>query len=136
MAEIPSVINGVSVAFGPGVVNDVHERVVQGLIHCVKPTLANGATLNSIYISSVFDSHTTPSRHMQKKAIDLSRINGVKIALGYPSGGAIKAIVDAIQTRFESFAYRRENYGPYLKRKLGQAHWVANHHDHIHLSVN
>jgi hypothetical protein len=73
---------------------------------------------------------------MQKKAVDISRINGTKMALGYPQGGSIKAIVDAIQDAFEGFTSRRENYGPHLKKKLGQNWTISGHNDHIHLSVN
>jgi len=136
MAHIPSVINGVTVEFGAGVVNDVVQSVVDGLAHCIKPSIAPGHPLVKIFVSSAFDSHTMPSRHMQHKAVDVSRINGTKIVIGYPNGGSLKAIVDAIQAAFESFGNKRENFGPHLKKKLGQEHPVDGHDDHIHLSVN
>jgi hypothetical protein len=136
MAQIPSTINGVTVEFGDGVVSDVHERVVDGLKHCIKSQLGCGHPLTKIYISSAYDSHKLPSRHMQHKAVDVSRINGTKIAIGYPQGGSIKAIVDAIQDSFEGYRHRRENFGPRLKKKLGQPWTVTGHGDHIHLSVN
>ena len=136
MAAIPGTINGVKVEFGPGVGNDVHQRVIDGLTHCVSPAIATGHTLKVIFISSAFDSHVMPSRHAQHKAVDISRINRTKIVLGYPAGGPVKAIVDAIQTAFEGYAHRRENFGPHLKKKLGVNHVVAGHDDHIHLSVN
>lgn len=136
MPQIPSTINGVSVQFGVGVGNDVDQRVIDGLKHCIKPQIAAGHTLTSIYISSAYDSHQMPSRHMQHKAVDLSRINGTKIVIGYPQGGSLKAIVDAIQDAFEGYPHRRENFGPHLKKKLGQNWPVGGHNDHIHLSVN
>ena len=136
MPNIPSSINGVSVEFASTVNKEVLQVMINGLKHCIKTNIASGHTLNKIYISSAYDSHTLPSRHMQKKAVDISRINGTKMAVGYPQGGAIKAIVDAIQDEFEGFANRRENYGPHLKKKLGQNWTISGHNDHIHLSVN
>ncbi|MCK7580446.1 MAG: hypothetical protein MZV65_35565 [Chromatiales bacterium] len=45
---------------------------------------------------------------MQHKAVDVSRINGTKIVLGYPQGGSVKAIVDAIQEAFEGYLLREK----------------------------
>ena len=136
MATIPSTINGVTVEFASTVNNDVEQVMVDGLNHCIKKNIATGYSLTKIYISSAYDSHKFPSRHMQKKAVDISRINDTKMVLGYPQGGAVTAIVDAIQTAFESFKDRRENFGPHFKKKLGKVHTVSGHKDHIHLSVN
>jgi hypothetical protein len=136
MARIPSSINGVIVEFAPTAVNDVAQTMVDGLQHCVRPDVAQGHMLAKIFISSASDSHAFPSRHVQKKAVDISRINGTKMAVGYPSDASVKAIVDALQKAFETFMHRRENFGPHLKKKLGKAHAVSGHHDHIHFSVN
>jgi hypothetical protein len=136
MAQIPGMINGVAVQFSPTVVNDVAQWVIEGLKHCVNTNIAPGATLTTVYVSSAYDSHTLPSRHMQHKAVDLSRINGLLIGNAYPSNSSVKAIVDAIQTAFEAYPHRRENFGPFLKKKLGQNFVIAGHKDHIHLSVN
>lgn len=136
MPQLPSSINGVLVQFAGGVVNDVDQRLIDALKLCIRPQIAPGHSLMSVYLSSAYDSHQMPSRHMQHKAIDLSRINGAKIAVGYPQGGTVKSIVDAIQGAFEFCVHRRENFGPHLKKKLGQAWPVAGHADHIHLSVN
>lgn len=136
MAQIPSSINGVSVQFGAGVGNNVDQRIIDGLKHCIKAQIAAGHTLSTIFVSSAYDSHHMPSRHMQHKAVDISRINGTKIAIGYSQGGSVKAIVDAIQDAFEGYSHKRENFGPHLKKKLGQPWSVAGHNDHIHLSVN
>jgi hypothetical protein len=70
------------------------------------------------------------------KAVDISRINGIKIVIGYPNDPEVKAIVDAIQIAFETFSDRRENFGPYAKTKLGKPWSVSGHDDHIHLSIN
>ena len=136
MPTIASTINGVTVEFAGSVKKDVDQRMIDGLKHCIDTKIASGHTLKKIYISSAYDSHKLPSRHMQQKAVDISRINGTKIVLGYPKKGEVTAIVDAIQTTFESYKHRRENYGPLFKKKLGKKHTVAGHKDHIHLSVN
>lgn len=136
MPDIPSKINGVNVEFGEGVDKDVDQRIIDGLKHCIKSAIATGQTLTKIYISSASDSHLLPSRHAQSKGVDISRIDGTKIVMGYPSDAHVKAIVDAIQTTFESYTHRRENYGPMFKKKSGVAHAVGGHQDHIHLSVN
>lgn len=136
MPQIPTLINGVAVQFGVNVVNNVDQRLIDGLSQCIKRQIAEGYMLTSIFVSSAFDSHQMPSRHMQHKAVDVSRINGTKIVIGYPLGGAVKAIVDAIQDAFEGCAQKRENFGPHFKKKLGQPYNVAGHQDHVHLSVN
>ena len=136
MAQIASMINGVIVEFADTVGNDVDQKLVDALNHCIKTEIAPGHTLYRIWVSSAFDSHKKPSRHVQHKAVDISRINGTRIMIGYKDDAAVKAIVDAIQDGFESFEHRRENYGPHLKKKSGHDWTVAGHKDHIHLSVN
>lgn len=136
MATIPTDINGVTVEFAGTVTNDVAQSLIDGLKHCIRPEIAFGHTLQKLYVSSAYDSHVMPSRHMQHKAVDISRINGTKIVLGYPGVAETKAIVEAIQDEFESYSTRRENFGPYLKRKHGQDWTVSGHDDHIHLSVD
>jgi len=140
MAKIPDTINAVQVEYAEGVVNDVTDSLIMGLKHCIRPYFPLAQTLRKIYISAAKDHHTAPSqvhsRHNQRKAVDISRLNDTKIAIGYPHNAALKALVDAIQETFESYSGRRENFGPRLKKKLGQNWSVPGHHDHIHLSVN
>ena len=136
MPLIPLYINGVKVEFDQTVIRDVDQRMIDGLKYCIKPQVSSGHGLSTIYISSANDKHVLPSRHMQRKAVDISRINGIKIVIGYSQGGAVMAIVDAIQEAFEKYHSRRENYGPHLKKKLGAEWPVSGHNDHIHLSVN
>jgi hypothetical protein len=135
VSQIPNSINGVLIEFGPLVVNDVSQVLVSGLTHAISTTMG-GQVVARLYVSSAFDQHQLPSRHMQRKAVDISRVNGVKIAIGYSANSTVRAIVDALQQNFETFAARRENFGPHFKRKLGQPWPVAGHGDHVHLSVN
>jgi hypothetical protein len=136
--QIPATINGVTVDFGPQVNPDVDHRIVEALRVAIRRDVAPGQSLDRIYVSSANDQHQPPSRHMQGagKAVDISRINGQKMILAYPGDASVKAIVDAIQTELESYAHRRENFGPAMKKKLGADYAIGGHADHIHFSVN
>jgi len=138
MPTIPSAINGVIIEFSSAVNKTVDQKIIDGLKKVVKPAIATGYTLTKIYISSANDQHVAPSRHVQGdgKAVDISRINGSKLSLSYPSNATVKAIVNAMQTEFENFTHRRENFGPFMKKKLGNNHTVSGHGDHMHFSVN
>lgn len=138
MSLIGNVINGVNIKYGPGVSQEVDIRVIEGLRRVLKPNIAEGHMLSEIYISSANDQHEQPSRHVMGggKAVDISRINGMKMAVFYTSNASVKAIADAIQSAFETYTYRRENFGPFFKKKLGTPMPMAGHLDHIHLSVN
>ncbi|KJY96502.1 hypothetical protein [Pseudoalteromonas ruthenica] len=138
MALIPANINGVIVEFSPHVNKNVDQKVVSALKHILSKNIAPSHVLNKIYISSANDQHSFPSRHVQGdgKAVDISRINGMKMSVSYPSNSAVKAITDALQLKFESFPQKRENFGPHFQKKLGRPHQVGGHKDHIHISVN
>ena len=138
MPTIPNTINGVTVDFSTAVNKSVDQKIIDALNAVVKPAIATGYTLNKIYISSANDQHQSPSRHVlgSGKAVDISRVNGNKLSLSYPSNTTVKAIVDAMQTEFENYANRRENFGPFMKKKLGSNHSVSGHGDHMHFSVN
>lgn len=138
MPTIPSAINGVTVDFSSAVNKSVDQKIIDALKQVVKPAIATGYTLSKIYISSANDQHKSPSRHVlgNGKAVDISRINGNKLSLTYPSNATVKAVVDAMQTEFENYKHRRENFGPFVKKKLGNKLTVSGHGDHIHFSVN
>jgi hypothetical protein len=136
MAQLPSAINGVEVEYSATVNKTVEQRLIDGLQACIRHDIASGHTLATIYISSANDSHSLPSRHAQAKAVDISRINGKKMAIHYGEDAAVTAIVEAIQNAFEGYVHRRENFGPFIKRKLGATFSVSGHADHIHLSVS
>lgn len=138
MPQIPATINGVAIEFSQSVNNNADQKIINALKHCIKPNIATGYALMKIYISSANDSHSFPSRHVQGagKGVDISRINGLKMSLYYNSNQTVKNITNAIQNSFESYAHRRENFGPLFKKKLGVPHQVTGHNDHIHISVN
>lgn len=136
MSAIPSNINGVTVNFASAVNNNVQQLVIDALRHCIKPNIAQGHQLDSIFVSSARRQSSGTSRHNTGRAVDISRINGVRMDGGFNSNPHVKAIVTAIQKTFETFPERRENFGPALKKKLGQPFQIDGHKDHIHFSVN
>ena len=113
MPVIPGNINGVVIEFSPNVNKDVDQKVIAALKHILSTNVASGHVLTKVHVSSANDQHTFPSRHVQGagKAVDISRINGMKMSISYPSNPAVKAITDALQVKFESFPQKRENFG-------------------------
>jgi hypothetical protein len=145
MPKIPSLINGVTVNFAPAVRNNVTQRVVDALKHCIKPNVAAGETLTAIFVSSARRQGAGNSNHHVGRAVDVSRINGVRMDPGFKTNSTVKAIVQAIQNELETYAHRRENYGPSLMLKLGATPSLPadklkkltdQHKNHIHMSVN
>lgn len=137
MPQVPHTINGVAVQFGPNVNNDVTAVMLAALEHTIIADVAPAHRLTRIYISSLRDQHVCPSRHVTGQGSDISRINNLLIGQHYGTNPAVRAIVDALQNRFESAASRRENFGPTINRRDGQPHNPPTHHnDHIHFSVN
>lgn len=136
MPRIPDLINSVNLVFAKSVNRDVNQALIDGMFRCIQQDIGGGHLLEELYISSAFDSHSWPSRHVQRKAVDISRVNGTRMIIGYPDTPLIYASVVHIQTTFETFRLRRENFGPYFKKKLGRPHSISGHEDHIHISVN
>ena len=138
MPTIPSSINGVTVEFSSAVNKTVDHKVIDGLKKIAKPAIETGYKLTKIHIFPANDQHEAPSRHVQGngKAVYISRINESKLSLTYSTNATVKAIVNAMQTEFENFTYRRENVGPFLKKRLGSTHTISGHSDHMHFSVN
>ncbi len=136
MPDIPSTINGVTVDFAPAVKRNVVQGVIDAMRHVIKPDVAPSHPLARIFVSSARRRAANTSRHNDGKAVDISRINGVRMSTGFGSDAQVTAIVRAIQRKFESFPAKRENFGPALKLKEGDPFQVAGHGDHIHLSVD
>jgi len=97
MPAIPNKINDVVIEFSPKVNRNVDQKIIDALKIVIKKTIVKGKPLNKIYISSANDQHKIPSRHVQGdgKAVDISRINGMKMSVYYPSSPEVKAITDA-----------------------------------------
>lgn len=142
----------------------------QGLIEALEKTNAKLREekiprIKRIYISSTIRKGNEKSNHYNGSALDISRINGVRMInyqfslmlnmdrLGqidlHPSLKTFSKDymylfprVLQLQTAIEELSYRRENFGPayktkYFKKKdsIDPQYFVPNHQDHIHFSV-
>jgi hypothetical protein len=125
-------INGVIVKFAPAVSREVDPRLIEGLRRTIRSDIAEGQVLEEIYLSPVNDQHAQDGG----KTIDISRINGLKMSVYYTSNKLVKGIVDAMQTAFERYPQRVENFGPSFKKKLGASMLDGGYRDHVHLSVS
>jgi len=137
LVEIPPTINGVLITTARGVNRMVKYRVMEALYNVIDRHISPQHEIDEIYISSANDSHNMPSRHSQGKAVDISRLNGEKMS-EHTQDMHFQAGVAILQKRFEEYRYRRENFGPQMKLKLGEDYTskIRGHHDHIHWSVN
>lgn len=141
LVQIPDLINGVLVMKADCVDDMVHPYVVEALEHCVHRIMGpdDEHRLYAIHISSASDSHKYPSRHFQKKAVDISRLNG--LLMSENPDGPTMYMTGKLQRLFEDYKHRRENFGPILMKKLGKEKKVSErfrqqHLTHIHWSVN
>lgn len=143
MAHCPDTINGVQLQFAASVDRRLHVELLRALRAVIRPDLLPGRRL-VLHVSSISEAegHAPRSRHYPppRKAIDISQINGHRMAVHYPSHPDVAHVTRELQRRFEAFApARRENFGPYLMRKSGQP--VASeslrkqHRSHVHFSV-
>jgi hypothetical protein len=134
---IGTTVNSVTVEYATGANNGVKATLITLLNAVVKSDVANGYTLEKIYVSATTNGvHGTNSRHYSGQAIDISRINGKYMSVSYPSDLAVKAIVDALQDEADKQVGIRENFGPKFLHKH-KANWtVSAHDDHIHFSVD
>lgn len=136
-SKIGNAINTVSVEYASGADNDVEQTLVNLLKGAIKSDIAKGYTLTKIFISATTNgTHATNSRHYSGQAVDISRLNGKHMSVHYPSDAEVKAIVDAIQKETDNQSGVRENFGPLFSHKHKKDWSVADHGDHIHLSVD
>ena len=99
--------------------------------------LSSGNKITSIYIMATTNgSHGPNSNHTNGTAIDISRINGQKMAIS-----GLTTQITELQNAFDNFTYIRENFGPAFKHKTllnGTVllnYPIGGHSAHIHISV-
>ena len=170
MARIPDSINGMTLTFGPNVSREVTNGLVTALNSIIKPyvygrlrstgaaavvidadllEMADRFTVAAYHISGGGEAagHSSTSRHPKGKAVDISRINGLRMQENYVNDPAVRAIVKAMQRQFDLMTpARRENFGPFTLRKLGvrltpenradYATLAEKHKSHVHFSIN
>jgi hypothetical protein len=94
--------------------------------------------ITSIYIMATSNGkHSASSNHSNGTAVDISRINGNKMAV---TGNTDQ--VRELQKAFDNYTYIRENFGPHFKHKYTKStntwnysYSISGHKDHIHVSV-
>lgn len=100
--------------------------------------LSASEKITSIYIMATTNGkHSPTSNHSNGTAIDISRINGIKMSLS----GVTNQITE-LQKGFDGFIWIRENFGPAFKHKYYNSNgtWdlnynIGGHKDHIHVSI-
>ena len=100
--------------------------------------LSASEKITSIYIMATTNGkHSPTSNHSNGTAIDISRINGVKMSLS----GVTNQITE-LQKGFDGFIWIRENFGPAFKHKYYNSNgtWdlnynIGGHKYHIHVSI-
>lgn len=133
--------NGRSIEINFGTTSDgvnANQLVAKCLIYALKHALEQESSINSIHIHATTNGHNNypNSNHLRATAIDISRINGIKIInLGNSSQ------VSNLQNAFDSYHGIRENFGPNFKHKtysdgsINLDFNVSGHNDHIHISI-
>lgn len=113
----------------------VSQRLIDALVGTLNACSGSLLGINSIYIKATTNgTHGPNSNHSRGTALDISRINGIPII--YFNEGAGNDQTLSLQMQFENQPFRRENFGPNLKHKLGLPFNVGGHTDHIHFSVD
>ena len=114
------------------------QALVDALQHCIHPYAYGYDTQSGFRRVRLSDAFIAPvgrfvvsSLHISPavtgradaptSAIDITRINDLRIAEHYPRSAPLQQIVMTLQWRFEQFeGARRENYGPYRLLKSGE----------------
>jgi hypothetical protein len=100
--------------------------------------LESDEQIESLYIMATTNgSHSATSNHTNGTAMDISRINGVKMAVS-----GVTNQIEELQIAFDAYIFIRENFGPHFKHKFFNSNgtWnydypISGHNDHIHISV-
>jgi len=132
---------GTTISDGISANKEVSIDLINGLKYAIQNAnnnLSSNNKITSIYISATTNGkHSSTSNHTNGTAIDISRINGKKMAIT-----GLTNQIKELQKAFDNFQYIRENFGPYFKHKyyIGSGVWnynhsIGGHKDHIHIAV-
>lgn len=136
MHRIPDNIGGVAMEFADDVDREISEELFEAMQAAISTKAVADRDISTLWVSSARDRHSCPSRHTTGNGVDISRINGKRIGGHYQTDDEVRAIVDSLQTAFESAPHRRENFGPTIQLKLGEPKPISGHDDHFHWSVD
>lgn len=119
---------------------EVATHLIDGMKYALNEAnnnLSSIEKITEIYIMATTNGdHSDNSNHYNGTAVDISRINGNKMALS----GVTDQIIE-LQEAFDNYQYVRENFGPHFKHKYSietdswnYNHPVGGHTSHIHFS--
>ena len=120
---------------GNNAYNAINRNAVSQLITGVNEAINNGANIEAIGISATTNgAHSQNSNHYLRngaRAIDVATINNLPVG-----NQTIRNSVTIFQNSLNNGPLIRENFGPTLMTRNGQAVSVGGHTNHIHFSVN
>lgn len=118
----------------------VSSKLVSSLEQALKEAnevLPKDYRIFEIYISSTTNGrHSSNSNHYHGTAVDISRINGIRMT---QLGSNIQ--IRELQNALDRTPLIRENYGPFAKNKTyldgsrSESLYIRGHRDHIHFAI-
>lgn len=116
---------------GKSALQKVNKKLIVALQNALD-NLPQNITINSLFIAASTNGvHGPNSNHPRGIALDISRINGIKMI----SSGITPEII-SLQQSLDNLPNIRENFGPSFKHKNGLPWTISDHQDHIHFSIN
>lgn len=127
-------IDGVEIDYKRGAENPVDSVLADRFESAVGLTKNEYPGLNKLTISATTNAHRPPSLHVNGFAIDIARVNGIRIGSGYGGNPFVTSVVRSLQTNLGG-AY--ENYGPAMMigPRAASDYLIRSHQDHIHYSI-
>jgi hypothetical protein len=119
--------------FAPGADNPVDSILADRFERAVSSTKQENPALKKLWISATTNDHTWPSLHVDGFAIDVSRVNGIRMLGAYGRNPLVTSVVESLQVHIGiQGAY--ENYGP-MFMEGPRPHSVPVHNHHIHFAI-
>jgi len=139
--DVVNIEFGVTSSDGISANQKIATHLIEGLkfaLNEANNNLNDTDKITDLYIMATTNGvHGPYSNHSNGTAIDISRINNVKMALSENVSQ-----ISELQNAFDNYEFIRENFGPYFKHKYSienntwnYNHPVGGHSDHIHIST-
>jgi hypothetical protein len=125
-------IAGVTIEFEPGADKPIDARLASQFESAVALTKMQVPGLRTLYVSSSVRSGTL---HQHGWAIDVSRVNGIRVVGGYGTVPVVTNVVQSLQAHMASMTY--ENYGPAFMWGPGSSNPLLReqHRTHMHFGI-
>ncbi len=133
-------VSGVKINFGLDADNPVDSILADQLDQSLTMTKGDYPDFNSIEISATTNGpHTSPlSPHHFSKAVDINRINNLRVIIGYGNDFRFTQITNSLLTNMAKIGNYYDTLGP----KFGMSNYytpssalIKTHNNHIHYSV-